>query len=253
MRAYRHLAVVAVVFVVLGGPVLTRGTAAPSKREEASYPGLMKEGQLLLMSGKFAEAARAFEAALKEKPRDGAATAGLKAAREGAQKACREGVKSGLVLLGQRRMGEAVRAFEAALRASPKDEAALAGKKIAQEALEEHLFTLAAAAARAAAKAGQLEEALRQYDGALKLRPADKALAAERAAVAKKVEEARTEARKREEAYEAALRKGLLALAGKKYAESARAFGEALKAKPGDPAALGGKRYAEERMKPGGR
>lgn len=272
VKAGRHEAAVrcfdAVLKLAPGNTEAQKGKAESQKALEAarrlqSYQAAMARGQQLLNVRRFADAGKAFEEALKLKPDDAAARGGLEAVAAQTRAAYTANVQNGLVLLGQKRYVEAARAFEMALQVKPEDKPALGGKKLAEEAQAELVYTTAVNQARAAVKASRFDDAVRAFEAALKVRPEDKKLAAERDEAAKKAraareeaarkaEAAKREAEKREEAYTAALTKGLTSLGEKKYAEAVKAFEEALKARPNDAAALNGKRFAEEAIKAAG-
>src|SRR5262249_40568734 len=162
---------------------------------EVAYQKWMKEGDAALSAKKFAEAAKAYDEALKQKPGDPAATKGKKAALDGMKPPPKPPVKP----------------------ADPK------GKQAKED------YDLAMSAARAAMKNKNYQGAVNAYAEALRKMPGDKTAAAEKAEAEKQLAAV---------AYQNWMKQGDAALAAKKFAEAAKAYDEALKIKPGDPAAI---------------
>jgi TPR repeat protein len=203
---------------VEGEKAAEKGEKAPPDGEEqrraareAGYQAAMRDGRAAAADGKWAEAAGRYAEALTLKEGDPEAVAGRKAAQEQLDRAER--------LAAQARRRET--AYQDAMRQ-------------ARAALDAGRWADAAAAFDAAlARKANDEEALRGR----------KAAQAElaRTEEAKKKEVARLEqARKKEAAYRDAMKRGDTAMKSKKYEEARHAYAEALRHRPGDPAAQGG-------------
>lgn len=228
----------------------------PPDRKKLAYEKAMADGNALLKAGKGGQAVKQFEAALDLYPGDKAATAGKAEAtkqmarnREAAYQAA---LKQGQTLLAGKKFKEAAAAFDEALKLKPNDPAATTGKKQAEAGLKptpppdmkKVAYDRAMASGNALLKGGKPGEALKQFDAALALYPGDKAATAGKADATKRI------AMNREAAYQAHFKNGQSLLTAKKFAEAFKAFDEALKLKPGDPAAIAGKKQAEGGLKP---
>src|SRR5262249_10143274 len=143
---------------------------------------------------KYAEALKAYDAALAQKPGDAAATAGKRAAQAELDKpdpkveeakrkevAYQAAMKQAETLFETKKYAEAVKAYDAALLQKPGDVAAQNGRKAAIDAQtpkvdpnkdkqREEDFKLALSAAQAAMKQGKYQGAINAYNQALALK-----------------------------------------------------------------------------------
>jgi tetratricopeptide (TPR) repeat protein len=243
------------------------------KEREAAYGAAMQRGGEALKAKRYADAERAYDDALKQKPGDAAAIKGKRDAVELAKQpappppvdprkaAYQKAMGEAKALAGQKKYAEAIKAYDAALAQMPKDPAATkeradAARLLAEAAKpkmppppppatsakdkqKEEDYKLALSAGRAALKNKNYLGAVNAYNEALRLLPGDKAATAERAEAMKG----------RDALYDAWVKKGQEAMKAKKYADAAKAYDEALKLKPGDAAAVKGKKEADAAAK----
>jgi tetratricopeptide (TPR) repeat protein len=113
-----------------------RTAMAELSAKQAGYEKSMNEGQAALKARRFVDAVKGFEQALKDKPGDAAAQAALRQAQSGAndQAAYEKYMKDGEAALKAKKYPDAVRFFEAALKANPGDKAAADDLKKARDA-----------------------------------------------------------------------------------------------------------------------
>jgi tetratricopeptide (TPR) repeat protein len=216
-----------------GDLLIKEKAAAAANEAEAKratqVKDLISQGQKALDAKKYAQAAEFYKQARKLAPDNADALAGLtRAERE-------QGIEADRI----RREREA--------KTKPID------PKAKQR---EEDYKLAMDAARAAVKKNNLAGAVNAFKEALRLKPGDptatealasaeKLLAAEEAKKKKVVTPTPDpKMKQREAAYANWMKQGDAALAAKKYADAAKAYDEALKIKPGDDAAIKGKRAA---------
>ncbi len=240
------------------------------KEREAAYGAAMQRGGEALKAKRYADAERAYDDALKQKPGDAAAIKGKRDAVELAKQpappppvdprkaAYQKAMGDAKALAGQKKYAEAIKAYDAALAQMPKDPAATKERADAARLLGEASkpktappppakgakdrqedYQLALSAGRAAMKNKNYSGAVNAYNEALRLMPGDKAATAERAEAIKG----------RDALYDAWVKKGQEAMKAKKYADAAKAYDEALKLKPGDAAAIKGKKEADAAAK----
>jgi tetratricopeptide (TPR) repeat protein len=152
-----------------------------------------------------------------------------------------------------RRYAEALGEFAAALKARPGDAAATKAQRKARQVLDQlaltagraTLYHRALAAGQAAVKRKDYQAAVNAYKEALRLFPGDKPATKARDA-AQRFLDREIAARKRQ--YDLQMDLGRTAVKDKRYADAVKAFVAALKAKPGDAAALKGEREARQAL-----
>jgi tetratricopeptide (TPR) repeat protein len=211
---------------------------------KVAYDKAMTSARALVKAGKHAEALRDFDEALKQMPGDKAAATERAAAVDTGYQAW---YKQGQTLLAGKKFAEASRAFDSALALKPGDKLALEGKSQAEAGLKpppdpkKTAYDKAMAAGKAALDKGDFAAAVAAYNDALKQFPKD--------ALALKLRD-EADAKHRAALYTAWMKQADGLLAQKKFAEAVTAYDNALKARPGDAAAIAGKKKAEAGLKP---
>ncbi|MBY0527819.1 MAG: tetratricopeptide repeat protein [Gemmataceae bacterium] len=209
---------------------------ADQQARVADYERAIRAGHAALKQRRFADAAHAFNDALKAFPGDPAALAGLR------DTAYTQHMVDGETALRAKRFVEAVKAFEEALKVVPNDKAALAGLKQAQAGIQDVRqaeFDKNMREGNAALKARKFVEAIKEFEEALKISPGDKTALAG----IKQAQTAMQEARQAE--FDKNMRDGNAAMKARKFAEAIREFEEALKIIPGDKTALAAIKQAQ--------
>jgi tetratricopeptide (TPR) repeat protein len=235
-----------------------------AKKKEAAYLAAMKEARAAADAKKWAEAVRAYDAALKNRPNDKAALEGRKIAQAGLDKiedakkkeaAYQAAMKQAKAAFDAKKYADAAKLYDAALAQKPNDQAALAGKKAAEDAQKpkkpdpnEEDYRLAMGAGADAMKKGNYQGAVNSYRHALVKKPKDPD-ATKALAEAERLLKADTD-KKKEAAYQAAMTKARAAFAAKKFADAVKLYDEALQNKPGDKAAIDGKKASIDAQKP---
>lgn len=240
---------------------------ADADRREKGYAAAMKDGKAAMDAKKYAEAVKAYDTALVNKPGDAAAITGKKAAQAELDKpkpnpkeeAYQSAMKQAQAAMDKKQYEAAIKAYDAALAQKPGDVAATAGKKKAVDAFKpgpapkkpdpnEEDFKLAMSAGQAAMKGNNYQGAVNAYTQAVKLKPADATAVAalKEAQRLLKVEQDKG----KDTAYQAAMKQGKAAMDAKKFDDAVKAYDEALKVKPGDAAAIAGKKAATDAVKP---
>jgi tetratricopeptide (TPR) repeat protein len=218
------------------------GAEQERARRKASYDGAMKQGETAVSAKRYADAAKAFAAALSAIPGDPAATRRkadaeklLRDAKAGYDKA----MKQAASLMKGKKYEEAYKAFDHALQAIPGDAAAIKGKQEAdekrrkkptdpRERQREEDFKLAMSAGQAAIKAKNHAGAVNAFKEAVRLKPEDKAAASALAAAQKLVEADQA-------AHEKLLQQAEALQKQRKYPDAVKAYQNALKAMTSDP------------------
>jgi tetratricopeptide (TPR) repeat protein len=229
-----------------------------------AYDKWMKQGQAEMNAGKFADAVKAYDEALKVKPGDAAAINGKKAAQDKLKPppapapkqpaAYDNWMKQGQTALTRKQWATAIKAFDEALKVKPGDAEAIKGKKAADDGQKAEEARQRDAAyqgwmkqGQAAMQAKKYADALKAYDEALKQKPGDQAAINGK----KAAQDALTpKPDPKQAAYDNWMKQGQVALTAKKWADALKAFDEALKIRPGDPAASKGKKTAADAAKP---
>jgi tetratricopeptide (TPR) repeat protein len=249
-----------------------RGRAAEEARERRrAYRRALDEGWWAEMNEDYQAAVDAYNEALRLMPGDNTATAWRDAARvlldeELARRRAQERAVSynrlmarGRTALKGKHYSDALEAFGEALKLRPDDAAALKGRREARQALElarkappstldprdrKRLadFKLAMDAGRAAARKRDYRAALNAYSQALVLMPGDRTATEARDAARNLLEQ---EARAK---YDGLMTQGRTAVKAKRHADAVKAFGEALKVRPGDATALKEQREAQKAL-----
>ncbi len=221
----------------------------PVDAKKVAFDKAMAAGRAATAKGDHAGALAAYSEALKLIPGDPTATK-LRTEAQAAQReaAYQAAYRQGQALLAGRKFAEARAAFDQALANKPGDRLASEGKRQAEDGMKpppvdakKVAFDKAMAAGRSATVKGDHAAALAAYNEALKHFPAD--------ATALKLRN-EADAQYRAGLYTAWLTQGQAHLAGRKFAEARAAFDNALKVRPGDAAAIDGKRKAEAGLKP---
>ena len=226
----------------------------PADPAKAAYDKAMSQAGALMAKKDYRDAQAWYGEALKHRPGDKAALEGK--ARAAALLAPKPDPKRTLydramsaagALMAKKDYAGAIRSYDAALKNVPGDRAASDGKARATALMtpkpdsRKAAYDKAMSQGRAAAARKEWMAASAAYAEALKQHPADPA--ATRG-------QAQADAAYREQAYQAWLNRGQALLAAKKHAEAAAAFDNALKARPGDKAAIAGKQAALAAAKP---
>jgi tetratricopeptide (TPR) repeat protein len=156
--------------------------------------------------------------------------------------------RRGEALLDAKKYKEAAAAFDEAQKHRPGDAAAISGKKAAEAGAKppavnpkKVAYDRAMAEATSALKAGKNEDAKKAYERALAAMPDMKEAEAGLADVQKRLNA---------EGYVAAMRRGQALMSEKKFKEAEATYDQALKYKPGDAAAIAGKKAAQAAQKP---
>jgi tetratricopeptide (TPR) repeat protein len=215
----------------------------PTDPKKVAYQKALTEARTLVAQKKYAEALRAFDTALKHMPGDPLATKErAEAVQLRTEAAYTIWMQRGQEHLKNKQNADAIKAFDEALKLKPGDAAAMKGKKDATPPPppkgDEEGYKLAMGAARDAMKKKNYAGAINAYSEALRLKPGDKVATSERAEAVK----LRTEA-----AYTIWMQRGQEHLKNKQNADAIKAFDEALKLKPGDAAAIKGKKEAKKK------
>jgi tetratricopeptide (TPR) repeat protein len=268
-----------------GDPTASKGRAAalagqkappPPDPKAAAYQSWMKQAQTAMGAKRYADAVKAYDEALKVKPGDGAAIQGKKTALD-AQKppvkpapppdpkiaAYQSWLKQGQSALTQKKWATAVKAFDEALKVKPGDPVAIKGKTDATAGLKADEAKQREAAyqgwirqGQAAMNAKKYPDAVKAYDEALKVKPGDgAAIAGKKAALDAQKPPVKPAPPPpppdpKVAAYQSWMKQAQTAMAGKKFADAVKAYDEALKVKPGDGAAIQGKKVALDALKP---
>jgi tetratricopeptide (TPR) repeat protein len=221
-----------------------------SDRQLAEYEKHMKEGQTALQQKKYADAVKDFEAALKIKPGDVLAAASLQQAKAGISDTTaklaeyEKNMKEGQAALKAKKYAEAVREFEQALQAKPGDQAATQALRQAQQALadmkdyDKHMKD-----GQTAMQQKKYADAVKDFEQALKAKPNDQA-----AMTALQQAKLLADGSGKQAEYEKNMKEGQAALKANKFADAAKEFEQALKSKPGDPAAMLALKQAQQGM-----
>jgi tetratricopeptide (TPR) repeat protein len=232
--------------------------AADSEKRQAEFTRLVNEGKDALAAKKFADAVRAFEAAVLLVPGDAAALKGLGEAREGV--AANEGEKKKLaaykahveaarVALVAQRYADAIREFVAARQLFPDDAVAAKGQQQAEKLLNDLQdrdrrlaeFNRLVEQARTALAAKRYDDGIASLEAALRLDPNNPGV--ERAL--RDAKKARTEARTE---YTRLMAAADAALQLRRFEEAYRGYSEAVKLFPADEPALRGQRLASRAL-----
>jgi tetratricopeptide (TPR) repeat protein len=234
--------------------------------KKQAYDKSMAAGRAAVKSGKYVEAITAFESALSQVPSDKVATAELADARKKAQDAANarrtaaynDSMKQADTAMKAKKIAEALTAYKKALEFRPGDAAASKGKKDAEAQLavkpkldpkakqREEDYQLAMSAGKSALDKKNYQGAVNSFKEALRIKPGDKAAAT---ALESSEKLLAAQPKKPEEAYAGWMKKGDEAMKAKKYLDAVTAYDEALKIKPGDAAAIKGKKAAAEARK----
>jgi tetratricopeptide (TPR) repeat protein len=225
---------------------------AAEKKKLAEYQAHMDAGKAHFDAQRYADAVREFLAAQRALPGDGDALLQQRAAEnqlaalqdfDKRVAAHKELMSQAQAALDARRYADAVKALTMALRLFPDDQQTQKGLKAARQALadarkeRDQLLDQA----DAALQAQRWEEAHRLFTRAAELMPDDPtALRGQQAAA-----DALQNLRVGQAAYTRFLIQGQDALLARRFADAVRAFREALRLVPGDPAAAQGLRDAE--------
>jgi tetratricopeptide (TPR) repeat protein len=193
-----------------------------AKQREEDYKLAMDAARAAVKKNNLPGAINAFKEALRLKPGDPTATEALASAQK-------------LLQAEETKKRAAEEAKKKPTAADPK-------MKQRQED-----YKLAMDAAQAAVKKSNWTGAVNAFKEALRLMPGDKA-ATDGLASAQKLAQAE-EMKKRDAAYSGWMKQADSALAAKKYADAAKMYDEALKIRPGDAAAIKGKRAAVDAQK----
>src|SRR5207244_1408415 len=116
---------------------------------------------------------------------------------------------------------------------------------------KEAAYQAAMKSAKTAYDTKKYAEAVTHYDEALKIKPNDPAaLAGRKVAVAEsnKPDPKAEEAKKKEAAYQAEMKEAKAAFDAKQYADAVKHYNAALAQKPNDPAALAGRKAAQDQL-----
>lgn len=222
------------------------------KKRLADYQAHMEAGRLAVIGERYADAIREYAAALQLLPDDDAA---LKARRQAEARleavqdlekrraAYRDFLAQGQGAVRDRKLNDAVQAFQSALRLFPDDAEAKRQLRDVQKELTraraQHQQLMAQA--ELALQAQRLEEAHRLFSEADRLLPGDPAAGKGMAQAARLIQDLQAA----QGAYFRFMTQGSLALQGRRYAEAAIAFREALRISPTDAEAARGLQQAQ--------
>jgi tetratricopeptide (TPR) repeat protein len=266
----------------------TSASDADAKKKQAQYEAAMSAAQMAMTAKKYEDAVAKATEALRVKPGDAAANSLLNqakraesaaetAATEAKKKdeAYRQNIQDATAALSARKFDVAIREAKEALAIKPGDPAATrlltdaqkgeaATTAAAETDKQQEAYNKAMQAGRTAYGARKFEDALAQFEAALKAKPGDsvatqsiavvkKAIANTTVAAEPKKENPATGAApavdpKRKELYDAWLAHADKLMAAKSYKEAVEAYGNALKALPNDPTALKGQAAAKAAM-----
>jgi tetratricopeptide (TPR) repeat protein len=240
-------------------PDATKGLQAATDKKKAETAGkrtefdkLVTQGKTALAANKFDDAVKAFTDALKIIGDDKEAQGLLKQAQDG-QKNLAEYTKQlnlGKTALNAKKWDDAIAAFNAALKAVPKDpeatkglQAAIDGKKQPDPAVVQRAnFDKLVAQGRVALKDRKYDDAIKAFTEALKIFPTDK----DALALLKQAQDGQ----KALAEYTRQMGLGNAALKAQKWDDAIAAFTAALKAMPNDPEANKGLQAANDGKKP---
>jgi tetratricopeptide (TPR) repeat protein len=251
-------------------------TAADAeKKKQADFDAALRSGSAALAAKKYDDAIRAYTEALKLKPGDKDATAGLNNAKQ-AQDADKKkqktaadydnAIRAGKAALAAKKYDDAIKAFTEAGQLQPGDRDAAAllkdaqnakaagdaeAKRKADEAKKQDEFARLMAAGQAAAGAKKYDDAIKAYTDALKLMPGDREAtkglndakqAADAAKAPPKPDPSKTDPKAE---YAKQMQAGAAADKAGKYADAMAAYREALKQVPNDAKATQALKNAE--------
>lgn len=212
------------------------------------YTQFLEAGKAAQKAGRYADAVRDFIAAGRVVPNDAIAMQFQREAekqldglmdRAEKMKEFQRLVDQANVSLRAKNYDEADKTFQRALRLYPTDATALKGQEAAQKALKsaKNEYAVWMVRGNAAAQAGRFADAALAFQEATRLLPGDEtALKALRAAEL---------AQNNQNAYLRAMEQGSLAMTARQYPNAIVAYNEALRAAPGDTAALLGLQDAQ--------
>jgi TPR repeat protein len=239
--------------------------------EEAAYRTARLKAAAAMAANRYDEARQAYAQALRHRPADPEALDGDREAvrlqseqqeamraeerrrqqEEARDRAYQLAMRDARKACDDREWADAIRAYDRALAQKASDPAALGGRRVAREEQDraelekkkEAAYRAAMQKAAAAMKARKYVEARDAYAEALVHRPKD-ADALRGDGDASRLLAAQQEARRKEAAYQAAMQKAATAMKAKKYEEARDQYAEALKQKPKDAEAAGGRDQA---------
>jgi tetratricopeptide (TPR) repeat protein len=223
--------------------------------KEDNYQLAMSAAANAMKDRNYWGAVNSCNAALKEKPNDPAALARRKEAQGLLEAAYQSAIKQARSAMQQQKWNDAVKAYDLALKQKPGDASATTGRAEALAKLKtpppdpkEATYQKWMKQGDAALAARKWSDARNAYDEALKIKPGEPAAIKGKKAAAdalKKESDAKTEA-----AYQALMKQAQAAMKAKKYADAVKAYDGALKIRPGDAAAIKGKKDAAAGLKP---
>jgi tetratricopeptide (TPR) repeat protein len=256
---------------------------ADAKKKQAQYEAAMSAAQTAFTAKKYDDAITKANEALRVKPGDAAATRLLNEAKKAdaaaeapameakkKDEAYRQNLQDATAAMSARKYDVAIREAKEALAIKPGDPAATRLLTDAQKALtaantaapedrQKEAYDKAMQAGRTAYAARKFEDALAAFEDALKARPGDatatqsvavvkRAMAATAPPVEPKKDNTPAVDPKQKELYDAWLARAEQLMAAKKYDDAVEAYGNALRALPGDPTATKGLAAARAAM-----